>query len=348
MRMGATPGRPPAGDRMARDKGLKRPPRMNAPSGAQRRIGVEIEFAALGAGAVANEVRALFGGTVEEEDRHRFHVRGTGLGDFVCELDSHHVHRAEGEAPPRGDDTLGAVIEGVRASVREIVGDIGSLVIPFEVVCPPVPLEDLPKLERLVTRLREAGAAGTRANPLYGFGTQLNPEIAEGGTPWILAVLKAYLLLSPWLRAVMRIDMTRRVVAFADPFPAAYVALVVDPDYAPGEDRLIDDYLRFNPTRNRELDLLPLFAFLDGPRVARTIADPRIKARPTFHYRLPDADFGDPRWGLLAEWDRWRVVEQLAEDGDLVAEMGAACRENLARTVPEDWALRASEWIVCR
>ena len=34
-------------------------------------------------------------------------------------------------------------------------------------------------------------------------------------------MLKSYLLLSEWLRAVMVIDTTRRLVTFADPFPIA-------------------------------------------------------------------------------------------------------------------------------
>ncbi|OBX33760.1 putative amidoligase enzyme [Halomonas elongata] len=38
---------------------------------------------------------------------------------------------------------------------------------------------------------------------------------------------------------------------------------MLDPDYQPDLRTLIDDYLEYNPTRNRELDLLPLFAYLD-------------------------------------------------------------------------------------
>jgi len=128
-------------------------------------------------------------------------------------------------------------------------------VMPCEIVCPPVPVAELPRIEALVRALAKAGASGTQASPLYGFGAQLNVEIAAGGPDWLLAMLRAYALLSDWLRAVMEIDLTRRLTAFADPFPPGYVALIADPAYAPDQAGLIDDYLRHNPTRNRELDM---------------------------------------------------------------------------------------------
>ena len=39
---------------------------------------------------------------------------------------------------------------------------------------------------------------------------------------------------------------------------------MLDAGYGPDLGALIDDYLAANPTRNRALDLLPLFAELDG------------------------------------------------------------------------------------
>jgi hypothetical protein len=333
---------------MTRPHAMKLPPLTLTPEGAMRRIGVEVEFAALSAEAGARQVAALFGGTVEREDPHRYHVRGARLGDFTCELDTQYAHRPYGDTPvpEAGEGGMAPLLLRFQDSFRELFGDVSAAVMPCEIVCPPIPLDRLPQLEPLIGALEEAGAVGTRASPFYGFGVQLNVEIAESGAAWILAMLKSYLLLSDWLRAVMRIDVTRRLVAFANPFPADYVALVADPDYAPDRDRLIDDYLRHNPTRNRELDMLPLFAWLDAERVRRVIDDPRIKPRPAFHYRLPDANFGQPGWGLLVEWGRWRVVERCAEDAALLAAMGAAYRTSRSRFGGHEWALRASEWVM--
>ncbi|MGF1622075.1 MAG: amidoligase family protein [Rhodomicrobiaceae bacterium] len=321
---------------------MKQPPRKLNYEGQPRRLGVEIEFAALSVAESANKVRSLFGGTPEEIDPHRFYIRNTSLGDFVCELDTRVAHRGAGRAPLG----RGGAWDDFRRRLHAVLGDISSLVMPCEIVCPPVTLGKLEQLDHLVSVLAETGAEGTRANPFFAFGAQLNPELADRSTEWILSVLKAYLLTSDWLRAIMSIDFTRRLVAYADPFPKEYAAMVVAPDYWPSQDRMIDDYITANPTRNRELDMLPLFAWLDEARVRNVVTDPRVKARPTFHYRLPDANLDDANWSITAEWDRWVIVERLAEQRRTLDTMGAAYRANRQRFIPEDWALRSSEWLV--
>jgi len=230
--------------------------------------------------------------------------------------------------------------------MRELYGDLGSLVIPYEVVCPPIDVEQLPELEALLLALREEGAQGTRDNLLHAFGVQFNPDIATRDPQWILAVLKAEILLSEWLRSIISVDMARRILAFADPFPKAYIHIILKDEYWPDIDQLIEDYLIYNPTRNRELDMLPLFLWLDADRVRRKIPDKLVKPRPTFHYRLPDANIRDSRWSLTLEWNRWCVVERLAEDREILAEMGKSYLENDLSILSEDWALRCTEWLV--
>lgn len=327
---------------------MRMPPRRLTADGGERRVGVELEFGALSAAAGAQLVRRLFGGTIEQEDAHRYHIRGTRFGTFTSELDTQYAHRSanEPEPPPVDDDVLAGVMQAFRSGMRELYGDISSLLVPCEIVCPPVALSDLPVLDGLVDALAAAGAEGTRSSPLYAFGAQLNPEIATADAAWITATLKAYLLLSDWLRAVIGVHMTRQLVSFADPFPAAYVRLVVDPGYWPGLHELIRDYIDANPTRNRELDMLPLFAWLDAETVKERVQDKRVKARPTFHYRLPDANIGTPAWGITLEWNRWCVVERVAERRTVLDAMGRSFIDNSARPVPESWALKASEWLV--
>lgn len=326
---------------------MRMPPRRLKADGSERRVGVELEFGALSAASGADLVRRLFGGTIEQEDPHRFHIRGTRFGTFTSELDTQYAHRSTDEpGPPFADaDVLGGVLQTFRYGMRELYGDISSLLVPCEIVCPPVVLSDLPTLDALVDALAAAGAEGTRSSPLYAFGAQLNPEIATADAAWIAAMLKAYLLLSDWLRAVIGLHMTRQLVSFADPFPAAYVRLVVDPGYWPSLATLIRDYIDANPTRNRELDMLPLFAWLEGATVRERVQDKRVKARPTFHYRLPDANIGVPAWGVTLEWNRWCVVERLAERRPVLDAMGTSFIDNSARAVPENWALKASEWL---
>jgi hypothetical protein len=324
---------------------LRLPPRDYNFEGNRRRAGVEIEFAAVSPSRVATRVAKLYGGTAEQEDPHRFHIRGTRLGNFLVELDTQYAHRAPGEVGPSGSGLQG-LMETFSNTMRELYGDLGSLVIPYEVVCPPIDVEQLPELEALLLALREEGAQGTRDNLLHAFGVQFNPDIATRDPQWILAVLKAELLLSEWLRSIISVDMARRILAFADPFPKAYIHIILKDEYWPDIDQLIEDYLIYNPTRNRELDMLPLFLWLDADRVRRKIPDKLVKPRPTFHYRLPDANIRESRWSLTLEWNRWCVVERLAEDREILAEMGKSYLENDLSILSEDWALRCTEWLV--
>lgn len=128
--------------------------------------------------------------------------------------------RVRSRRPPRDFEGL---METFSHAMREIYGDLGSLVIPYEVVCPPIDVERLPELEAVLEALRQEGAQGTRDNLLHAFGVQLNPEIATKDPYWVLAVLKAEILLSEWLRSIISVDMARRFLAFADPFPKAYI-----------------------------------------------------------------------------------------------------------------------------
>ena len=324
---------------------LRLPPRNYNFEGNRRRAGVEIEFAAVSPSRVATRVAKLYGGTAEQEDPHRFHIRGTRLGNFLVELDTQYAHRAPGEVGPSASGLQG-LMETFSNAMRELYGDLGSLVIPYEVVCPPIDVEQLPELEALLLALREEGAQGTRDNLLHAFGVQFNPDIATRDSQWILAVLKAEILLSEWLRSIISVDMARRILAFADPFPKAYIHIILKDEYWPDIDQLIEDYLIYNPTRNRELDMLPLFLWLDADRVRHKIPDKLVKPRPTFHYRLPDANIRESRWSLTLEWNRWCVVERLAEDREILAEMGKSYLENDLSILSEDWALRCTEWLV--
>lgn len=323
------------------------PPRLLGPDQKPRRVGVELEFAAVSAKDGAQLVQSLFGGHIVEEDPHRFFVHDTRFGTFICELDSQYVHATA------DDEQWETVTEGARdfllkfrSDFRRILGDISSYVVPCEVVCPPIELEHLPEVETLVSRLREAGATSTRSSPVFAFGAQLNPEIASETPDYLVSMIRAYLLLSDWLRAVIDMDPTRRITAFADPYPKPYVQKVLAPDYAPDLEALIDDYLAANPTRNRELDLLPLFAHLRPDIIASRLNDPLIKARPTFHYRLPDSRLSEPDWSVLLEWNRWCLVERLAENPELLAAMSKAYKSHLDYPFGGTWAIQASEWLL--
>lgn len=331
---------------------IAEPPCGLNPDGNERRIGVELEFASVSARASAELVVKLFGGRVREEDPHRFHICETSLGEFVSELDTQYAHRPKmglGASSPAQtahvEDEV-SLLGPFEGELRRIYGDISSVIVPCEIVCPPIALSKISEIDRLASALVESGAEGTASSVFYAFGAQLNLEIASGDAAWLTAVLKSYLLASDWLRAVIAIDATRQISGFIEPFPASYIRKVVDPDYWPTRQQLISDYLEDNPTRNRELDLLPLFAQIAPRQVQEAVQDARINARPTFHYRLPNADFGRPGWNIVREWNRWCAVERLANNRQA---LDAACRaylENQRRMLPGNWPIMVSEWLV--
>lgn len=309
------------------------PPTVLNAAGSCRRVGVEIEFAGLLPRATAELVNALFGGELETTSAHRQWVRGTRWGDFRIELDTQYAHPDERLMHPAAshDSEWERMRRDLHARTRELIGDVATGLVPTEVVCPPVPWDELEALDRLFDVLRQHGAKGTDASLLYGFGLHLNPEVPSLEVESILAHLRAYLLSAIWLREQIQVDITREMLPHANPFPRDYALLILAPSYAPNLTTLIDDYLVHNPTRNRELDMLPLFAYLAPDHPHLLLRGPLVKPRPTFHYRLPNAQLSEPGWGAVTEWNRWLEVERLAATPDTLAERSA---EYLARHRP--------------
>jgi len=287
------------------------PPCPRRPDGAMRRVGVEIEFAGPTLDAATRIVRTLYGGRVERTNRFACTVKDTRFGDFAVEVDSKVLkeQRWERKLEHMG---LGARLLG---AVDDVLETLARAWIPCEIATPPIPLDRLHEIEPMREALQAAGAKGTRASPLYAFGFQLNPELPADDAPTILRHMQAYVVLSDWLEETAHVDATRRLLPFVDPFPAAWRRAVLAHDVAPSIDALVYEYVAFNPTRNRPLDMLPAFAWLRPDRVLPRVREPsRIHPRPTFHYRLPNSCVDDPRWSIAAEWNRWVRVEALAHD----------------------------------
>ena len=261
-----------------------------------------MEFGTIAANAAANVVASLYGGQVSEKSEFRIRVDNTRLGDFKIKLDTRLVRMEEGGGPLKKIETELSTLAGVAAST----------VIPHEIVTPPVPVDRLEELSPLIPALRRKGASGTEASLFYAFALHINPEAPSLEARSIVAHLKAFVVLGSWLWDSIDPDMTRRLLGFAEPYDNGYAAEMADPEYWPSQTEMIDDYLAANASRNRDLDLLPLLAYLDEERVRAKLPDEKINPRPTYHYRLPDARVSDPAWSMEAEWNRWVAVERLA------------------------------------
>ena len=117
---------------------------------------------------------------------------------------------------------------------------------------------------------------------------------------------------------------------------------------SPTLDSLLEDYLEHNPTRNRALDMLPIFAQVDERRVQQVVQDNRVNPRPAFHYRLPNCHIERPEWSLLDDWRAWLNVERLANrpaDITRLSETFLAAERPLIGINHKQWAETIDQWI---
>ncbi|MDY6920267.1 MAG: amidoligase family protein [Pseudomonadota bacterium] len=289
------------------------PPVTENHQGEERRVGVELEFAALEPREIIARIQQHFGGEPERHNSFEFTVAGTSLGDFQVELDASYVKAVGAHLEDSGDLDEEFSVEAV---AKELLTKAAEQFVPWELVTPPVPVSRLHEIDRLFAGLRDAGAQGTRNSIRYAFGLHLNPELPATDVETILAYFRAYLCLYEWLADQDRIDLTRRITNYIKHFSKDYIQQVVDLRYGPSLSGFMEDYMQANPSRNRSMDLLPMFAHLDEPRVRNRVDDARIKGRPTLHYRLPNCDIDNPQWNLHQPWRNWLQVERLANDRD--------------------------------
>ncbi len=293
-------------------------------AGRMRTVGVEVEFGALTARQAAEALAAQLGGALAEEDAHALRVEGTAPGPLMVEIDTRYAH------PQRHPGTRWGRLG---KSAAATLGTVSRPVVPRELVTVPLPLDSLPLVDRAVAALREAGARDTGP---AAFGLHFNPEPPRLDAGTITALLKAFLLLEDWLRRESPPRLRLHRLSGCGRFPPAYRRQVLAPDYWPGLDHLMADYLAANPTRNRALDLLPLFLSLDEARVRRAVPHEKIGKRSVLHYRLPTARVGQPGWSIAPDWARWVAVERLAADPPLLERLAG---EYLARgDGRDDWA----------
>lgn len=316
------------------------PPRLHKDDGAVRRVGLEIEFAGVDVSVTTAAVIETLGGTTQHESPFDTAIDHPRWGTFRVELDSRPLKRRRHMELLA---ELGVDVEHSRFAtwLDDSIREVASVVVPCEVVTPPIPMTELSELDPLWRRLQQLEAEGTRASVLNAFGLHLNIELQELSVDTMLGQLRAYMLSSDWIASRSRIDFSRRVTPYIDSFPEEYRRKVLDPQYAPNRERFIEDYLRHNPTRNRALDLLPLLAYLK-PAIIDMIEDAPelIKPRPAWHYRLPNSEIDEEAWTPAGDWNRWVAVERLAADPSTLRTMSEAYLG-----IPRlPWRLHADRW----
>jgi hypothetical protein len=318
---------------------LKLPKILETDTGSPRRVGFELEFAGLELQDAAKIIKDLFGGEVVENHRYEFEVRNTDLGAFRIELDARVLRKmAERDV----FEKLGFNIEqeSFKNSIESFLDKAAKIIVPIEIVMPPVKIESISSLEQLRKKLQAHKAEGTKVSLMHMFGMHINIETPALNVETILKYLRAFLLLYPWLLQKLEIDISRKLSPFVDPFPKEYVFKVLDIDYMPSEKEFIVDYVKYNPTRNRPLDLLPILAMLDETIVESRLEGEKNRPRPTFHYRLPNSKIDDVNWTFTEEWNYWAAVEELAQKPEMIeklAQLYVMRREKTLVSFKKEW-----------
>lgn len=321
---------------------LHLPKRHLTADGEPRRVGVELEFTGLTIERIAECLRQSLGGEIRPASAYEYQLVNTPLGDFGIELDYAFLKK---RGRRDGDTSWFDEIEQVS---EDVLGALAKRVVPFEIVCPPIAMHRIHELHPMIAALRDAGARGTSQSALYAFGLHLNPELPNLETTTLLNYIRAFAVAFDWLRRVSAIDISRRVFPYIQPFTKAYVQQICDPGYAPTQTQLIDDYLAENASRNRALDMLPVFAHIDEARVRAAVSDGLVNPRPTLHYRLPNCEIEQADWDLHPAWNHWLVVEALAADGPRLMQICADYRATLDKPFGDwlgRWADRFQQYL---
>ncbi|MGK7369320.1 MAG: amidoligase family protein, partial [Candidatus Halalkalibacterium sp. M3_1C_030] len=274
------------------------------------------------------------------ENRYEYNIINTELGDFRVELDALILRKMASENLFK---KFGFDIDTNKLSdsIEDVLDKMAKSVVPIEIVMPPVTLEDIEKLEYLQAQLQKNKAEGTKTSLIHAFGMHLNIECPDLKVETLLKYLRSFMLLYPWLLEKLNVDITRRISPFVDPFPDVYVQKVLEPDYEPDLETFMNDYLQFNDTRNRPLDMMPIFGLLDEERTQKALGGEKNNPRPTFHYRLPNSNIDEPDWKFSGEWNDWCEVEKLAADSEMLKKLSKLYMLRKSKTLvsfKKEWA----------
>ena len=320
------------------------PARLSKADGGARRVGVEIEMAGMDIAELADLTGRTLGGQCDRVSAVEYNVVVPDVGAFRVEVDFAWLkeYARQNEVNADGGDLTSLAIE--------LLGGASTLIVPCEIVTPPIPMRDLPDiLDSLVRRLRAAGAKGTRQSMLYAFGVHLNVEPPDLESDTVVDFLRAFVCLYDWIVDEGQVDVSRQLSPYIRRYDRDYELKVANPSYRPAWTTLIDDYLGHNPSRDHALDMLPLFAHIDEKRVMSVVNDSLVKSRPAFHYRLANSCIDEAGWSIAQPWNLWVRIENLVLEPDALRDCAVAfgrSRRRMLHSIDKQWVKDVREWLI--
>lgn len=310
------------------------PPQLRDDQGQLRRVGFEFEVGNLGVQRLAQGLAEKLGGRLTNVSSFEVVIEDSELGKLKVERDTRLLTSL---AYRDWLSSLGVDFSPGSDGERweRNVDNLSRQLVPCEIVTSPILVTELACLHKLLSVIEDMEGQGTQNSIYYAFGLHMNPGIPSRDSRSLLAYVQSFLLLSDWIIEDAGTDFARRFFTkYIDPFPKAYSEQVLRAEYDPDLSELMRDYLCFNPTRNRSLDMLPIFYEMDPDLVLAHVRESEknlIKGRPAFHYRLPDCRVGEPGWSLEDEWNRWQLVEVLAADEEKRLDLLSAWQREQSR-----------------
>jgi len=305
--------------------------------GTERLVGFELEFSGLSLAQTVEIVQSSLDGNLGNKTAAEQIIHVKSLGDFNIEIDWDFLKRTAEENENHGEDS----------QWLEQLSKAASMLVPVEVVSPPISITHLDALDQMVSALREAGAMGTEESLIAAYGVHINADIPKLDAETLFAYLRSFALLQWWLVEAHQVNTARKISPYIDLYPENYVKLLLSQS-PPDMDNIFSDYLKFNASRNRALDLLPLLAEIDENRVFDKVDDPKIKARPAFHYRLPNCSIEHKNWSLAHSWNTWWIIDELASRPDYLKELSAAfldTEQPIIGVIRKTWVNYLDQWL---
>ncbi|AXX92584.1 hypothetical protein CPU12_01820 [Malaciobacter molluscorum LMG 25693] len=287
-----------------------------------RKVGFEIEFSNMRIKKIVSLLKKTY--NLKETKVNNFlYTFDSEFGDFIAELDFELLTKQKLKSNVVDFfNKMGMKIDGTRIEkVEDIIGSISKDLVPYEISTPPIPLDKISMIDKLSDNLYKLGAHGTKKKVYNAFGLHINIEVSSLDVQSLLNYLRAYVILETFLVKDAKIDIARKITPYIDKFKEDYINKILSESYEPTIDELIDDYIKYNPTRNRSLDMLPIFAFIDESKVRKSLKKEKINPRPAFHYRLSNSLVGEEDWKISDEWNRWLYVERVANDTKLLSKL---------------------------
>lgn len=312
-----------------------------------RKAGFELEFSNIDMETILNLLVSKYNFKSKKINDYLYKLESE-YGEFTLELDFELLTKQKlYDGAKELSKTIGLKIEEYDIkSIENLIAELSQDIVPYEISTPPIPIDKLDIVKDLVEHLSSYNAKGTGEKIYYAFGLHINMEIVSSKIESILDYLRAYLILQDFINKDAKIDLARKISPFIDNFKKDYILHILNENYTPSKKEFIEDYIRFNPSRNRSLDMLPILAFLDDDLVSSFLPKEKIKPRPAFHYRLSNSRIGENDWDISEEWNRWVLVENLANDKNSLRDLSKEYIQYLDNLINlTTWEKRIEKWL---